>query len=245
MELLFKVFTWALVPTATMVIGGLAAIVRPPGAAARSIILHFAGGVVFSVVAVELLPDIIRRHAPIEIIIGFTAGIATMLALRVWSRRAEERQQEQVAGRWPNGLLFGIAIDLLVDGLLLGIGFSSGVSVGTMLTLALSVELLALGLATTTSLRKYGLSNTNIITAILALSGLFSIAAMVGITILRQLSSGNLEVVLSFGLAALLFLVTEELLVEAHEEKETPIHTACFFLGFLVLLMLDLTSTSK
>lgn len=224
-----------------MVIGGLAAIVRPPGAAARSIILHFAAGVVFSVVAVELLPDIIKRHAPIEIIIGFTAGIATMLALRVLTRRAEEGEKEQPATGLPSGLLFGIAVDIAVDGLLLGIGFASGNSVGTMLTLALSVELLALGLATSTSLREQGLNEKKTSAVIIALSSLFAIASIIGITILRQLSGGNLEIVLSFGLAALLFLVTEELLVEAHEEKETPLHTACFFLGFLVLLILDMT----
>ena len=39
----------------------------------------------------------------------------------------------------------------------------------------------------------------------------------------------------AFGLMALLYLVTEELLVEAHEEKcETPVVTSMFFLGFLV-----------
>lgn len=47
--------------------------------------------------------------------------------------------------------------------------------------------------------------------------------------------------VLSAGLAALLFLVTEELLVEAHEVKETPAITASFFLGFGLFLMLDMT----
>ncbi len=225
-----------------MVVGGLAAFVRLPGSAARSIILHFAAGVVFSVVSVELLPDIIKRHAPIEIIIGFTAGIATMLALRVLSRHAEKAQEELQPTRLPTGLLFGIAVDISVDGLLLGIGFASGGSVGSMLTLALSVELFALGLATSASLRKQRLTKMKISALIIALSSLFTIASIVGITVLRQLSGGNLEIVLSFGLSALLFLVTEELLVEAHEEKETPVHTASFFSGFLVLLILDMVA---
>jgi ZIP family zinc transporter len=243
MDLIFKVFVWALLPTAAMVVGGLAALLRAPGSAARSIILHFAAGVVFSVVSVELMPDIIKRHAPIEIIIGFSAGIATMLGLRVLSRKAEEvekAEQQLQSIRLPSGMLFGIAVDIAVDGLLLGIGFASGGSIGTMLTLALSVELLALGLATSSSLLNQGLSKEKTCALIVALSSLFIITSILGITILRQLSGNNLEIVLSFGLAALLFLVTEELLVEAHEEKETPIHTASFFLGFLVLLILDI-----
>lgn len=45
---------------------------------------------------------------------------------------------------------------------------------------------------------------------------------------------------LAFGLIALLYLVTEELLVEAHEGgKETPFATAMFFAGFLLLLLLE------
>ncbi|HEV8177483.1 MAG TPA: hypothetical protein VGP44_07295 [Gemmatimonadales bacterium] len=47
-----------------------------------------------------------------------------------------------------------------------------------------------------------------------------------------------LAAVLAFGAAALLYLVVEELLVEAHEEAETPLLGAMFFLGFLGLYIL-------
>ena len=45
---------------------------------------------------------------------------------------------------------------------------------------------------------------------------------------------------LAFGVAALLYLVTEELLVEAHETEDTPLATATFFAGFLALLLLEM-----
>lgn len=44
---------------------------------------------------------------------------------------------------------------------------------------------------------------------------------------------------LAFGAAALLYLVTEELLVEAHEGQETPLLTALFFIGFLAIPVLE------
>ncbi len=51
--------------------------------------------------------------------------------------------------------------------------------------------------------------------------------------------SGPLTVrILGFGVAALLYLVTEELLAEAHEVEDTPFVTAMFFLGFLLPLLL-------
>lgn len=48
-----------------------------------------------------------------------------------------------------------------------------------------------------------------------------------------------LAAVLAFGAAALLYLVTEELLVEAHEATETSVLTAMFFVGFLVIFILE------
>ncbi len=47
-----------------------------------------------------------------------------------------------------------------------------------------------------------------------------------------------LAAILGFGVSALLYLVTEELLVEAHETADTPLITATFFLGFLIPLVL-------
>lgn len=225
-----------------MIIGAAIALIKTPSTAIRSIILHFAAGVVFSVVAVELLPDIVKRHAPIEITIGFTAGIAVMLGLRTLSRRLEARDKESTMVRLPSGLLFGIAVDLILDGLLLGIGFAAGNSEGMMLAFALSLELLALGLATSTTLVKKGIGKKKTSFVIFLLSCSLAMASLIGTTLLRQLDSNSLEIVLSFGLAALLFLVTEELLVEAHEEAESPLHTASFFLGFLVLLILGMVA---
>ena len=44
---------------------------------------------------------------------------------------------------------------------------------------------------------------------------------------------------MSFGVAALLYLVTEELLTEAHEIIETPV-TLMIVVGFIVLLRIEM-----
>ena len=58
---------------------------------------------------------------------------------------------------------------------------------------------------------------------------------MGGWLLLRNTPPNVLGAILSFGAAALLYLVTEELLVEARLPKETLTSTAMFFLGFLVI----------
>lgn len=241
---------FVLLPAVVLVVSALVATIRTPGPKARSAILHFAAGVVFSVVAVELIPDLLRDHRPVETALGFTLGIVTMLGLR--SLLDHEKKEEPPSGDLPaesppegkvsTGLLVGIAVDILLDGLLLGVGFAAGAKEGRMLALALALELSALGLATATSLQQAGLSKGRVLGLVSALALLFGLGAVVGLFLLSHLSAHLLAGVIAFGAAALLFLVTEELLVEAHEEPETPALTATFFAGFLIFLLLGMVS---
>lgn len=139
-------------------------------------------------------------------------------------------------------MLFGVGVDVLVDGFLIGLGFAAGAKEGKLLTLALTVELLSLGLAIAAELGQRGFSRGRAMRTTAALSFLILPGAALGATLLHGLSEALLEIVLSFGLAALLYLVTEELLVEAHEDPETPLITATFFAGFLLFLILGMVS---
>ncbi len=76
----------------------------------------------------------------------------------------------------------------------------------------------------------------------MSLSQSLLVGVGLGTTLLSGASGGVLEIVLSIGLAALLFLVTQELLTEAHEETETPLLTLAFFVGFLLFLLLGMVA---
>lgn len=248
-NLLTAVLNYAWLPVAAAILGGIIATFRPPGSKIRSVIQHVAAGVVFSVVAVELLPHVVSEHRPMPTIIGFALGVALMLTISTLTGGFEKlasNEQAEAGGRresgLPVGMLVAVAVDLLIDGFLIGIGFSTGAKEGRLLTLALTIELLSLGLAVAVTLGKTGQPRGRGIVIIAMLASLILVGAIGGVTILRGLSSGALDVVLSFGLAALLFLVTEELLVEAHEEVDTPFATATFFAGFLLFLVLGMIS---
>lgn len=70
---------YALIPVVFTVVGAAAGAYWPAIARIRSHVLHLAAGVVFSVVAVELLPEIQRRALVWDVILGFAAGVAAML----------------------------------------------------------------------------------------------------------------------------------------------------------------------
>lgn len=238
-----EVFLYALIPVISILIGGMTGLFQKPSGAFRSSALHFAAGVVFSVVAVELLPDIVKEHKPIEVGIGFGLGIATMLLIKYFAEKFESKSEENSdTNALPMGLLVALGIDMVIDGLLLGVGFAAGNTEGILLSVALAFEVFSLGLAVVLACSKSNISKQKNLLILFILGMAFFVGSVLGITLLSSLSQEMLELVLSFGLAALLFLVTEELLIEAHEEKETLLQTSMFFVGFLIFLLVGMVT---
>jgi zinc transporter, ZIP family len=235
-------FAYSLIPAVAMIAAGTAAAYRAPGMAMRSAVLHLAAGVVFAVVAVEFLPVLLDARAPLVTTVGFAAGTAAMLSIGSLTRWADSRsaRRGEATRALPYDLLFGTGVDIVIDGLMLGIGFAAGAEAGFLLTVALAIELASLGLATASTLtnRGIGLGRTIVIVADLAL--LFTACAAGGGLLLEDVQGRALALILAFGSAALLFLVTEQLLTEAHEMPESPLLTATFFLGFILLLLLEM-----
>lgn len=217
------ILAYTLIPCLAVVVGGVAALVRAPGERMVSAFQHFAAGVVFAAVAVELLPELNALDSPIAMIVGFVLGIAVMLVCKALFENA--------------GIIVPMAVDLFIDGLLVAVGFAAGALGGIVLLIGLTLETLSLGLSTSPALVRRGMSRRR---AILVLGA-------TGLTILLGAAAGGAIVggsgillagVLGFGVAALLYLVTEELLTEAHKVADTPIVTATFFAGFLVPMVI-------
>ena len=221
-------WAYTLIPAAVTLLAAVIAVNLRPGAVLVSAIQHFATGVVFAAAAGEIMPDIAHSGSPFVTIIGGFAGIAVMLGIR---------QLERVI-KGPAGFLTLVGVDLLIDGLVLGIAFAAGGQAGILLTIALSVEILFLGLAIVTELSKTTQSRIRIILTVVALLVFLPLGALVA-TPIAGFPDQYITAFLSFGLIALLYLVTEELLAEAHEIPDRPWVAAMFFVGFLLLLALE------
>lgn len=235
---LSQIFSLTLIPVAATILGGVVASYRVPGEKLRSFVQHFAAGVVFAVVAGELLPEITKGHQPVGVVTGFTLGVLVLLAVRQLAEALERRS----GGKGESSLIAAVGIDVFIDGLLIGVGFAAGARVGVLLIVALSLELLFLGVSVASSLGQSGAGRRRSILTVTGLSGAVIVGALLGGTLLQGLTGLALEIVLSFGAAALLYLVTEELLTEAHEVKETPLITAAFFAGFVALYLIELST---
>jgi zinc transporter, ZIP family len=215
--------TYTLTPVAAIVLGGCAAALRPQGRQLISAFEHFAAGVVFSAVAIELLPRLHEIDQPLPMVAGFVAGVFAMMASRRWFEAA--------------GSLVPTAVDLFIDGLLIAIGLAAGTFGGMLLLAGLTIEALSIGLASTPALVRHGACKAKAIATMGALGVMIMVGAAAGYASVG-VSPPALAAILGFGVSALLYLVTEDLLLEAHETADTPAVTATFFLGFLIPLVL-------
>jgi ZIP family zinc transporter len=225
-------------PALVALCGGILAAFWTPSHATRSLIQHFAAGVVLAALAVELLPEIGREHAPgLVLIASFAMGSLFMYALKLWTMGLEHKAKiSGSSAGLSTGLLAATFIDVATDGFIIGAGFATGGETGTILALGLSVELLFLGLALTSAATAGW--------RIIALSGAIGLTvlmfAMLGSFLLAGASHAVIGGTLAFSAAALLYLVTEELLMEAHEVEEKSISTLVLFGGFLAFWSIQL-----
>ena len=134
-------------------IGGVLAAHFPPGPRIRSIFQHVAAGVVFAAVAGELLPEITAMHDVTGVPSASHRDCAD-------AGRAQAHGAGRGAGRarsHPKGSSL-LSASTCHRWSLGGIGFAAGAEVGVLVTVALTLEVLFLGLATAASLARAGAS---------------------------------------------------------------------------------------
>jgi ZIP family zinc transporter len=169
--------------------------------------------------AIALVPAL-RRHTPVPTLMGFALGSAAMFALRWMTDHLEQRGRGGAAG-----LVAATGADFRVDGLVLGAGGAAGGHTGLLLTVAIAIEHLVVGLAVAGTLGP-GTSRGHMV----LVPVLTTLGAAVGAAVLAT--------VLALGAVAFMYPVTEELLVRAPERGETALGSALFCVRLLLLLVI-------
>jgi zinc transporter, ZIP family len=235
-----QLLPYLLIATGAGIIGGIVAFFWVPAVKARSAIQHFAAGVVIAAVASDLIPEVERIGTPAGILGGFAAGGLTMILLKWLVLKFEKGEKGKQ--KLPIGLTAAAAVDTLVDGAIISAGFSTGQQLGSILAIALTVELFFLSLSVGSEFQKHKSKRWQGIAATSGIALALLVGAFSAFFVLQGASEATLAIFLSFGAAALIYLVAEELLVEAIQAEESLFSTAMLFAGFLVLLALKLFS---
>jgi ZIP family zinc transporter len=234
------VLPYVVLATGAGLLGGLTALFWRPKVSARSAIQHFAAGVVLAAVASNVIPEVERIGNVGGTLSGLAAGGLAMIGLK-WLVVKFERRKKGKA-RLPVGLAAAAAVDTLLDGVIISAGFSTGERLGALLAIALAVELFFVTLSVGSEFRKGKIRRWQGIVVTSGIAGLLLPGAFGASIFLKGASDATVAIVLAFGAAALIYLIAEELLVEAIQAEESLFSTAMLFAGFLVLIALNLFS---
>lgn len=224
----------------------------------QQIFLGFAGGVMIAASVWSLLIPSIEMAAsngsrgwiPAAggLILG---GIFLLLTDKILPHlHPFEREPEGIPSHLSRTimLIFAVTLHNIPEGLAVGLTFglagqhNAYVSAASAATLALGMGLQNFpeGAAVSLPLKKEGLSNTKAF-ALGALSGIVEpIAGVAGVLLAGRLVN-ILPWLLSFAAGAMLYVVVEELIPAMHSEKHSHAGTIGFMLGFLIMMILDVS----
>ena len=238
-----SVLPYILLATGAGILGSVISLFWEPKAKARSAIQHFAAGAVLAAIASNVIPEVEQIGTLTGIISGFVTGGLVMIGLK-WVVVRLEREQKRGQGL-PVGLAAAAAVDTFMDGVIIGAGFSVDTRLGTLLVIALGLELFFLTLSVGVEFREGKLETWKSLAVTAGIAFMLLLGAAGSSFLFANASKEMLAVVLTFGAAALIYLIAEELLVETIQAEESIFSTMMLFAGFLVLMVLKLISPAK
>jgi zinc transporter, ZIP family len=218
------------------ILGGISALFWKESDRVRSYMLHFAAGILAAVIAADLFPKIRADGVSTDVLVSFAIGAVLMIGIKVLSEWLESRDDNDI----PYGLGITAALDTAIDGFIIGAGFAASGTLGTVLAIALGLELFVLMLSVSFEYQAHGASKWLSISLTTGIALLLSVGAVSGFLILGGQPDPIIANVLAFAAAALLYLVFEELISKGQEARRSPVTVAFFFLGFLALMSFTL-----
>jgi len=161
---------------------------------------------------------------------------------RRWHPKSKPRKGDELPERIPWALTFAVTTDAAVDGLLVGLAYTASPGAGWCMSIATCIEMCFLGLSFSASLQHatrycFKHATLSIVPPLtLALFGCFG--HFLG-SMLEQ-NPGFFIGFIAFSIVALLFLVTQELLMEARDMGGDSLFVnILFFIGLLSGILLE------
>tara|TARA_B100001063_G_scaffold5294_1_gene3917 strand:- start:1586 stop:2290 length:705 start_codon:yes stop_codon:yes gene_type:complete len=227
-----------ILPAISMTFAGLMGSRIQPGKRFRAVIAHLVGGLVLGIAAADLMPAASNSGHPLALVIGFCLGFSLLLVINAVLKDPDD-SSEQGRPRPMLLLTLPFLVDSLIDGLVVGISSEAAEQQWVIpVSVALEMGLATLGLGTLLG-RSGGRWRSGVSGALMAVT--YVIGLSISLLITNGLQGAALTGTLAFGTAALIYLVVEEVMKEAHArgEDDSSLVNVAFFLGLLCIWLLD------
>jgi ZIP family zinc transporter len=199
--------------------------------------LQFAAGIITALVAFSLMPPAVRNGPPAWVVLGFFVGGALFVIIEYVSARQLASSPAGAGDSTSFGFYIGILVDLVVDGVVIGIGSTLTLGAGLLLALGLAVSTAPLAFVTTATAKRQGVPQRQR----RLLSVLFIVAiiggALLGFLVLRNQPLELRLILIALASGFLITTVTQSMIPEANREGE-PSFAGILYVGGLSLYAL-------
>jgi zinc transporter, ZIP family len=198
--------------------------------------LQFAAGVVMAIVAFSLMPTAVRNGPWQWIVPAFFVGGVLYIVLEQLSADAFASGPSSSSP----GLYIGILIDLVIDGIVIGIGATLTLRTGLLLALGMAVSTMPLAFVTTAIAKRQGVAPQRR----QRLAYLFVVAiiggALLGYLVLRNQPLGARMVLVALASGFLITTVTQGMIPEANKDGESGFAGILFVGGISLYALMAL-----
>lgn len=233
-----------------LVIAGVAAVLTYTGAPVAerfdiphrvvSAALQFAAGVITALVAFSLMSPALYKGTTPLIILAFFLGGVLFVAIEYISMRFLPSGAGNDQSASP-GFYIGILVDLLVDGVVIGIGATLTLATGLLLALGMAISTAPLAFVATATAKRQGIAERQrkrlaylFIVAIIGGAGL-------GYLVLRNQPLDVRVALIALASGFLLTTVTQSMIPEANREGEPGFAGILYMSGLSLYGLMALT----
>ncbi len=217
--------------------------------------LQFASGVIVGLVALTLMPPAIDAGSMVWIALAFFVGGALFVGFEYYAALRAATQGAEVPGvilsdteaanvatnpvAEPRSLALyvGILVDLLVDGMVIGISSTLTPAAGLAVALGLAVSTMPLAFVTIAMAKRQGISAKARRWLGWLFIGCIMVGTLLGFLLLRNQPIGVRVVLIGLASGFLITTVTQSMIPEANRDGE-PSLAGIFFVGGLSIYAL-------
>jgi ZIP family zinc transporter len=213
--------------------------------------LQFAAGIIAALVAFSLMPPAVRDGPPLPVVVAFFAGGALFVIVEYYF--AQRRVSEDPAAVKPPsseppvseppvslGFYFGVLLDLVVDGVVIGVGSSLTLQTGLLLALGMAISTVPLAFVTIATAKRQGMSEDRRRLLGILFFGCIIGGTILGYALLRDQPEPVKLTLLALASGFLITMVTQSMIPEANREGEPSFAGILFVGGLSVYALLKL-----
>jgi ZIP family zinc transporter len=233
-------------------VGGLLLVAfRKPSARTLDVVIGLTAGIMLAAAFFSLLLPALEEGTLIEVVIGFIFGCATLFALdnavphlhERFVERGHEAELDEArrdAQKRSILLLSALTIHNLPEGLAVGLAFAAGgPELGLPVAVAIGAQNIPEGFAAAAPLLDAGTSKRRAVGFAFATGAVEPPAALLAAGVATGIAGAILSGGLAFAAGAMIYVVVDELIPEAHAGGFERDATLGLLAGFVLMMVLD------